>query len=237
MTNTRLRRLAGVSALAVATPLMLAATMSPASAETEVDRPDTFTSGYTVNATPDQVIDSDGNAAPGEEGATGTFTYMINSDEEIICYDITLRGVTPPYESAAKTATHLHEAVVGAGGPPRISFPNPSGDGDVLTSEGCLKGPFTTGLEGDDGEDTGTGFTLDQIEANPAGFTSDTHTSAFVPGAVRGQLTAMPTGGVDTGLGGASEGSGSMTGLAAAGALAAVGIAGAGIAVRRRVRA
>ncbi|WP_018157129.1 CHRD domain-containing protein [Demetria terragena] len=177
----------------------------PAAAETEVDRPSTFTSAFTVMATPDAVIDPDGNSAPGEPGTSGTFTFMINSDEEIICYDITTKGVTPPYQSKAKTATHLHEAVAGKGGPPRISFPNPEGSGDTRTSKGCLKGPFTTGLPGPDGADTGTGFSLKQIEANAAGFSADTHTSAFVPGAVRGQLKAIPVGGVDTGFGGTAN--------------------------------
>ena len=34
----------------------------------------------------------------------------------------------------------------------------------------------------------GAGFTLSQIEANPAGFFTDSHTNLFVPGVVRGQL-------------------------------------------------
>lgn len=35
---------------------------------------------------------------------------------------------------------------------------------------------------------SGAGFTLAQIEANPAGFFTDSHTNLFVPGVVRGQL-------------------------------------------------
>lgn len=38
------------------------------------------------------------------------------------------------------------------------------------------------------GVDTGTGFILKQIEANPAGFFTDSHTARYVPGVVRGQL-------------------------------------------------
>lgn len=236
MPSSRTTRLAATASIAAAAPLALASFLTPASADESVDRPSSFTSGFTVNATPDQVIDNDGNSAPGEEGATGTYTYMINSDEEIICYDITLRGVTPPYESPAKTATHIHEAAKGEAGPPRIAFPDPRGDGDVKTSTGCLQGPFTTGLEGDDGEDTGKGFTLSQIEDDPTGFTSDTHTADFLPGAVRGQLEAMPMGGVDTGLGGTAD-TGRGAEIVTLGALAALGVAGAATVVRRRVRA
>ncbi|MHA7207858.1 hypothetical protein [Arthrobacter sp. MDT1-65] len=46
---------------------------APASAETAVERPATFTSGYTVAATPEQVVGPDGAPAPGEPGAAGTY--------------------------------------------------------------------------------------------------------------------------------------------------------------------
>lgn len=232
-TRTRLGALGGL----VGAAALLTAGGAPAHAGTEVERPDTFTSAYTVMATPEEVVDGDGNAVPGEPGATGTFDFMINSDEEIICYDITVEGVTPPYESPAKTATHVHEANAGEGGPPRLAFPNPEGDGDVLTSSGCLQGPFTTGLEGDDGTDTGEGFSLAEIEANPAGFSADTHTAEFVPGAVRGQLQQVPVGGVETGLGGASTAAASdQSALLLTGSLALLGLAVGGVAIRRHVR-
>ena len=38
------------------------------------------------------------------------------------------------------------------------------------------------------GQDTGTGFKLSQIEANPSDFMADVHSSLAVPGAVRGQF-------------------------------------------------
>lgn len=237
MLNRKGTPFAVVAGIAVG-PLVAMAFATPAAAETEVDRPDSFTSAFTVNATPGNIISPDnGEPVPGAEGASGTFHYMINSDEEVICYDITLRGVTPPYESMAKTATHLHEAVAGENGPPRLAFPDPTGDGDTLKSSGCLKGPFTTGLEGDDGVDTGEGFKLSSIEANPTGFSSDTHTSEFVPGAVRGQLTQMPVGGVETGMGGTAEQGVSPVALGTSGVLA-LGLTAFGVAVvRRRVRA
>ncbi|MEO9323990.1 CHRD domain-containing protein [Nocardioides sp. C4-1] len=216
------------------------ASAGPASAETEVDAPDTFTSAFTVMATPDAVIDPDGNPVDGAPGATGTFDFMVNSELDIICYDITTTGVEPPYESMAKTATHIHEASAGQAGPPRIAFPNPEGSGDTRTSSGCLKGPFTTGIEDDAGNDTGEGFTLSQLEADPAAFAADTHTSQFVAGAVRGQLRSMPVGGVDTGQGGLAPDAGGsaddsmlLMGLGLGGVLVAAG----GLAARRRARA
>ncbi|GAA1383963.1 hypothetical protein GCM10009613_14090 [Pseudonocardia kongjuensis] len=228
------RTLPRLAAVTAASALTFAATAGIAMAqETEVPEPDTFTSMYTVMATPDTIINNDGESVPGEPGATGEFNFRINSDDEIICYDITLRGVTGEYQSPAKTATHIHEANVGEPGPPRLAFPDPTGEGDTRTSSGCLQGPFTTGLEGDNGEDTATGFTLSQIEANPAGFTADTHTADYAAGTVRGQLTEVPMGGVETGAGGTSNDA-AMYAIGAAGLAAA---AGAGVVLVRRSRA
>ena len=50
-----------------------------------------------------------------------------------------------------------------------------------------MVGPFTTGVLAN-GTDTGTGFRVAQIEANPANFFTDAHTTSFVAGVVRGQL-------------------------------------------------
>ena len=206
-----------------------------ASAETEVAEPATFTSAFTAMATPDSVVDNDGVATPGQPGAAGTFMYRINSDLEVICYDITLDGVTPPYQSPAKTATHIHEAVAGKAGPPRIALPNPEDDGSgSLVGSGCLQGPFTTGLA-PQGTDTGSGFSLAQLEADPAAFFTDTHTTAFAAGAVRGQLTQVPVGGVETGAGGTAGGTSSLPPVAAVGgALALAGAAAFGL--RRTIR-
>lgn len=194
-----------VRALAITAAAAAVVLVAPAAhAETTVDEPSTFTSAFTVMATPDQVVNTDGVATPGEPGATGSFTFRINSDLEIICYDITLTGVTGDYQSPAKTATHIHQANAGQSGPPRIAFPNPAPVGDgPLTSSGCLQGPFTTGIEAN-GADTGDGFSLAQLEANPSGFSADSHTASFTAGVVRGQLTAVPVGGVATGAGGAA---------------------------------
>lgn len=194
MTVKRATRWTGAGVLATAATLAVGGLGSTAQADTTelVDRPDSFTSAFVVEATGDQVVAMDGTTGVGSPDGTGRFVFLVNSEEEIICWDITTEGVAPPYQSPARTATHIHQAAAGTNGPPRLSFPNPGPeDTDVRTSTGCAEGPFTTGLpvNGEAGTDTGTGFTLDQLEANPAGFSADTHTAAFVPGAVRGQLT------------------------------------------------
>jgi len=103
--------------------------------------------------------------------------------------NITLFGVTGNFQSPAVTATHIHEAAVGASGPPRIAFPNPIGDDIRRESSGCIKGPFLTGItSADTGLDTGAYFTVQHIVNNPAGFFADVHTELHPVGAVRGQL-------------------------------------------------
>ncbi|QDS75883.1 hypothetical protein FKW77_002084 [Venturia effusa] len=146
-----------------------------------------FTSTYAVIANPNEVINTTGSPVPGQPGAIGYFNYGINSVLDVICYNITLKGVTGPYQSPALTATHIHQANKGFAGPPRLAFPNPVGDDNIRRSVGCLTGPFRTGINAS-GVDTGTGFKVAQIEANPANFFTDSHVAAFPQGAVRGQL-------------------------------------------------
>jgi hypothetical protein len=150
-----------------------------------------FTSTFSIKATPDQVVNGT-TPTGGLAGASGLYLFGLNSVENTICYNITLHGFRGDYSSPARTATHLHEAVRGASGSPRIAFPNPvaiNADGSVRRSVGCMTGPFMTGLNvTGTTTDTGAVFKVAQIEANPAGFFADVHSSLAVPGAVRGQL-------------------------------------------------
>ncbi|MCJ1441639.1 MAG: hypothetical protein MMC23_002129 [Stictis urceolatum] len=149
-----------------------------------------FTSTYHVLALGDQVVNGtapNARPTPGPTDAVGLFEYMINGPDDLICWNIIPVNFRGKFQSLAQTATHIHQAVKGANGPPRIAFPNPEGDDRVRRGSGCMKGPFTTGLMAN-GQDTGTGFKVQQIEDNPAGFFTDSHSEFFVPGVVRGQL-------------------------------------------------
>merc|ERR1712000_451443 len=134
------------------------------------DFPFCFTSTYQIVATPDQVVNANNTATPGEPGAIGYYNYGIQSEMDLICWHITLKGVTGPYQSPARTATHIHQANKGMNGPPRIAFPNPE--------------------PADTGADTGAGFTVKQIEENPSNFFTDAHTTTYVAGVVRGRWTS-----------------------------------------------
>lgn len=159
---------------------------------TEVLEPATFTSQFSVAADPGSVPQAD-DGQRGQDGASGTFNLRFNSAQEIVCFDVTLRGVTPPFQSPAATATHIHQGAPGQVGPPVVLLPNPQAAGDgSLQSSGCLLRSFVD-----------AGFSLAQIEANPAGFYVDNHTQMRPAGSVRGQLRqGLPTGGIDAGAGG-----------------------------------
>ncbi|KAK3047638.1 hypothetical protein LTR09_010896 [Extremus antarcticus] len=154
-------------------------------------KPIQFSSTYSVTATPDQVVNGT-ELTGGLPGAIGYYDFGINRRLNTICYDIKIYGFRGQYESPADTATHIHEAAKGASGPPRLAFPNPkkTGKGDERRSQGCLQGPFETGvLDTVTGIDTGAGFRVGQIENDPEAFYCDVHSSLAVPGAIRGQLS------------------------------------------------
>lgn len=150
---------------------------------------------YEIVAVPEQVVDSNNTFTGGLSGVSALYHISINSNTNIICYNISLTGFRGEYQSGAITATHIHEAAVGRSGPPRLSFPNPVDDGTgTRRSSGCTQGTangFVTGImNAMTGQDQGFGFNLKQIEDNPTGFFADVHSSEAVPGAVRGQFSA-----------------------------------------------
>ncbi len=198
------------------------------------DEPDSFTSMFSVEADADQVVSEEHDG--GEPGATGRFDLRLDADTDTICFDITLDGVTPPYESPANTATHIHEAPAGEAGPPRVVFPDPEmHDDGTLTSSGCVTGPWMTGVGPDDGGDHGEEFSVAALEADPSAFYVDTHTTDYIDGAVRGQFgSPVPMEGMETGDGTAGASSTALMGMGLAGLAGLVTLIGTGTVLRRR---
>lgn len=147
-----------------------------------------FTSTWKIIGTPDQVVNGT-TPTGGLPGSKGVYRYGIDSTSNTICYHITLYGFRGNYQSPALTATHIHQGAKGASGPPRIAFPNPAvtKDPNVRVSQGCITGPFKTGVIVM-GADTGDGFDVKQIEQDPKNFFTDVHSSLAIPGANRGQF-------------------------------------------------
>jgi len=237
---SRTPRVARRALVGVAAATLAATTAAPALAQDDINarspelvsEPSSFTSMWSVMADPDQL------AEPGEPGASGRYDLRIDSDSNIICFDIVLNGVTGDYESPANTATHIHEADAGEAGPPRVLFPDPTpqSDGTRATS-GCVQVPQETGLSPEDSDtDHGAGFNLSQIESNPTGFFVDTHTADFPAGAIRGQIpaTPVPMGGMDTGDGSVTAATTTTDRAALAGATGLLALGGLAL-VRRRI--
>lgn len=196
------------SSLAISQSLLTTTHQAPKNCATPEDKPAfpiSFTSTFSIVATPEQVVQNNASLinafTGGLPGAIGYYDFGLNSDLDLICYNIKLVGFRGDYQSPAATATHIHQSAAGRSGPPRISFPNPvavNGTTDRI-SVGCLQGPFITGVTANAtnplnpngvNQDTGVGFTIAMLEANPSAYNADVHSSLAVPGAVRGQFPA-----------------------------------------------
>jgi hypothetical protein len=117
---------------------------------------------FVVPLSGEQEVDNMGNTGVGDPDGTGTAVLIFDTgdpDNITLSWDITLENVTEPVILA-----HIHEAPRGVNGPVRIDF------------MGQLQG---SGLTDPD---------LARVLDNPQGFYVNVHTTAFPPGAVRGQL-------------------------------------------------
>lgn len=150
------------------------------------------TSRFVIEADPDQV------PAGGQPGAEGTFVLRLDSDNDVVCYDIELRGVSGDYASPALTATHIHAGERGVVGPPVVVFDDPQpvdGEPDVRRSSGCVDSTapsFPAGMAPGDA-DPGEGFRVATLENDPEAYYVDNHTVDFPAGSVRGQFAFTPT--------------------------------------------
>lgn len=148
-----------------------------------------FTSTYRIKAVPENVVNGSNVPTGGLPGSIGYYDLGLNSELDLICYYIKLTGFRGEYNSPAITSTHIHNAVAGTSGPPRLAFPNPEATSDptVRIGAGCVSGPFETGVM-PNGTDTGLGFTIALLESNPAAYYVDYHTDAAPQGAAAGNV-------------------------------------------------
>ena len=102
---------------------------------------------------------------PGDPDGSGTATIVVNPGTLEVCYDFSVTGVDP------LAAAHIHAAPAGAPGPVVIPTPPTSDFGGT----GCVTV-----------DDRGL---LVDIVRNPAGYYFNVHNVAFMPGALRGQLS------------------------------------------------
>lgn len=99
---------------------------------------------------------------------TGSAEIEINSDENQVCYEISLEGV----ENV--TAAHIHSGAQGEAGPVLVNLEYPEGEDDG--ADECVDGVSESDLE--------------EISEDPANFYLNVHSERYPDGAVRGQLAS-----------------------------------------------
>lgn len=199
MSHRTTRRTLG-TVLALPLTLALGAGVALAQASgTSVDRPGGDPDGsFSISATAGAVPQEDGER--GNDDASGSFDIDLYTGDEVVCYDISVTGVSGDWESPAPTANHIHAGNVGLVGPAIVAFPNPEmGSGGDFTTSGCLEDAL---INSDDSGVT----SLSAINDNPAGYYVDIHTSEFPRGDVRGNLQGTRVAAGGTGGGDATGG-------------------------------
>lgn len=89
---TALSALAMIAAVRAAPPFGKSGTCRVAKPKPDQGQPDMkqfpfcFTSTYQIIATPDQVVNANNTATPGQPGAVGYYNYGTQSDMDLICW-------------------------------------------------------------------------------------------------------------------------------------------------------
>ena len=114
----------------------------------------------------------DAGAVSADMDGTGTANVTVNVGQGRVCWNLTNLANLDTI-----TAAHIHQAPSTAAGPIRISFFH---FGEPFDDEGCTSGstqfPFDRAR-------------LRDVLQNPQNYYVNIHTTAFPPGAIRGQLT------------------------------------------------
>lgn len=104
-------------------------------------------------------------ANDGDPNGVGSATILIDGDR--LCFGIIVNNLDAP------TAAHIHRGVAGTNGPVVVPLIRPV-TGDPGTSSGCVT--------------VADSALLSTIRSNPGLFYVNVHTTAFLGGAIRGQL-------------------------------------------------
>lgn len=106
---------------------------------------------------------------PGDANATGTAVLRLNSGRRRICYRLRWSDI-----DGTVTAAHIHKAPAGSA---------------AGVFEGLFVGQSFSGTGSDRGCVTVSRARVKEIRKNPSGFYVNVHSTSFIPGAIRGQLT------------------------------------------------
>ncbi len=150
--------------LALLAGVIPAAVAGPTSSE--VGLVDGSTGIWTLNGS--YIADLTGAAevpGPGDDDASGTAYLNLDADAGYVCFAITHHRV-----SGTIVAAHIHEGAAGVAGGVVVDL-----DWAGTSGTGCV---------------TAAGDVIDAIEADPAGYYVNVHSTLYPAGAIRGQLAA-----------------------------------------------
>jgi len=102
--------------------------------------------------------------AGGDADGWGRAKVTVDDSTNTVCVNLETGNLSEV------TAAHIHRGAAGVEGPPVVNLDRPDDDGDE-----------------DDCDDVGDAL-ADEIQANPAGFYVNIHTTEHPNGAIRGQL-------------------------------------------------
>jgi hypothetical protein len=110
-------------------------------------------------------MDGSQEVPPADPDGTGTAQIKLDAKSSEVCWKIKVEGITLP-----AIAAHIHQAPRGQNGPVVVPLSPPDANGK---SKGCaIVDPAL----------------LEAIQADPAGFYVNVHTTDYPNGAIRGQL-------------------------------------------------
>jgi hypothetical protein len=111
------------------------------------------------------VMDGSQEVPPADPDGTGTAQIKLDAKDSEVCWKIKVEDITLP-----ATGAHIHQAPRGENGPIVVPLSPPDASGK---SKGCA---------------TVEPALLVEIQADPAGFYVNVHTTDYPNGAIRGQL-------------------------------------------------
>jgi hypothetical protein len=140
-----------------------------AAGSTTCQEPRPLTTPFTTALSGAAEVNAAGEPNQGDPDGRGWATVTLRHMTNEVCFVVSASGITLPAMMA-----HIHRGAIGTNGPVVVPITAPDAEGNA---SGCV----TVNHE-----------LLMEIEANPANFYVNVHTSDYPPGAIRGQLD-VPT--------------------------------------------
>ena len=120
---------------------------------------------------------------PGDPDGRGHAGIGINTERQVVCFRLEWRRLDPV------TMTHIHKGPIGEAGPVVVTLLTAQSEGlTTLSTRDTELRACTQNFSPSAGGFSSAADLLADIKANPSAYYVNVHTTAFAPGAIRGQL-------------------------------------------------